>query len=100
MDTNKHTSGPWTCKHGDAISNHISADDGKIMVAAVYNIHTDVGCHNAMLIRAAPDMLAALESLLAHPTTADADSDEAQRCQIARNQARAAIRKATGAATC
>ena len=50
----------------------------------------------ARLMLTAPDLLQALESLLAHPTTADADSDEAQRCQIAKEQARAALAKAKG----
>ncbi len=96
MDTNKHTSGPWTCKHGDAISNHISADDGKIMVAAVYNIHTDVGCHNAMLINSVPDLLDALKRI------ADGQWDntiaETAGTLAMREIAREAIRKATGAA--
>jgi hypothetical protein len=95
MDT-KHTPGPWTCQHGDAISNHISADNGKIMVAAVYNIHTDVGCHNAMLIRAAPDMLAALQKFLACSKIQQDESCPSIEGAI--EDAQYAIRKATGAA--
>jgi hypothetical protein len=97
MDT-KHTPGPWTCKHGDAISNHISADNGKIMVAAVYNIHTATGCHNAMLINSAPDLMEALERIANGQW--DDTIAETPGTLAMREIARAAIRKATGTATC
>lgn len=38
-----------------------------------------------------PELLEALEAVLAHPTTADEDSDEATRCLIAKAKAVLAI---------
>jgi hypothetical protein len=99
MET-KHTPGPWTATFGEGDCPRAfvwkSGDErlGSNRLS-ICQVHYDTQ-DNAHLISAAPDLLAALKSLLAHPTTADADSDEAQRCQIARNQARAAIAKAHG----
>ena len=84
----KHTPGPW--KWDYAVS--IKAEAG--LVALVYSPpkHDDLGA-NASLIAAAPDLLAALQSIAALD-----DGDNAQLWDFAAefDAARAAISKAIG----
>jgi len=97
-DSNKHTLGPWVIGN----PTEIHAPDGTRIVACCQT-HDDAADDqseaNALLIAAAPDLLAALESL--HDATIELDvsnSDNAlvSAVEAAIAQARAAISKATG----
>lgn len=84
----QHTPGPWICS-GAAFGDADGID---------YTIHADgmdISKANARLITAAPDLLAALETLLA-ASEKHIFSDE---CLAERNAARAAIAKAKGGAS-
>lgn len=86
MDPIKHTPGPWVVQHEDSTSQtlpYIVVDQGKgwknEMVCALYDVIPGEGydqdeykafdnaAANARLIAAAPDLLAALEALIASP---------------------------------
>lgn len=80
-----HTPGPWTLKqHGP---NHFTLTGQAPGLIA--DIHSD---QDAALVRAAPDLLAALQAILEvdHP-----DADYLRMVSRAKNIARAAINKAT-----
>jgi hypothetical protein len=63
--TTKHTAGEWTCMHGDAVCNHITVDNGRLVLAVVRGLGTEAGNANARLIAAAPDMAEALRAIVA-----------------------------------
>lgn len=96
MSENKHTPGPWLC-YADTPSTdpnwHIVTNDTRIRVVA--NVHIEPGNvsdkHNALLITAAPELLAALQELLAHASFVGIAPHYEE-------MARAAIARATGAA--
>jgi hypothetical protein len=84
MKTDKHTPGPWrieTWTYQNA-REVITIQTDKDAVATVCNLWRDnddstvEGVANARLIAAAPEMLAALESL-AHPMASDEDLQHA-----------------------
>lgn len=110
MATATHTPGPWESNQiaggspGDPSNGHARAvwsADGETIVCYMVGSRPrqqpedDVIDANARLIAAAPELLAALQALLHHPTTADVDADEAARCMAARAAAQKAIEAAT-----
>ncbi|PJM66442.1 hypothetical protein [Achromobacter ruhlandii] len=92
MMTTKHTPGPWAVRY-DYVVQAPSFDDGRLVpVAQPYGVNSD-GTDlfaNARLIAAAPELLEALEGLLA--VSVDTTSDEL----LAMMAARASIAKAKG----
>ena len=85
----KHTPGPW--RTSGTQSFYVFAGD-----EVVTNGSTQA---NARLIAAAPDLLAALESLFEHCAMVHkqwGDGDNTRQADAAINAARAAIAKATG----
>ena len=90
MGTNqkKHTLGPWVVE--DAPDNRVAVYGGTVCVAVVGDKGVAAVDADAALISAAPDMLAALEYIMAW------DSD--WTVEQARTMARAAILKAKGEA--
>lgn len=96
MSAQKHTPGPWVIGdgyiewyHNDDYSgapDAIVGPNGECVVGS--SEWTHLNPHDARLIAAAPDLLAALKAVVA---VADRDTEEF-------NAARAAIAKATGAA--
>ncbi|CAB3919953.1 hypothetical protein LMG3328_05304 [Achromobacter ruhlandii] len=90
--TTKHTPGPWAVRY-DYVVQAPSFDDGRLVpVAQPYGVNSD-GTDlfaNARLIAAAPELLEALEGLLA--VSVDTTSDEL----LAMMAARASIAKAKG----
>lgn len=99
-----HTPGPWNVtemseqdRHGRTCNKIESYDKTLGFVAHVYAKQSrEEQEANAALIAAAPELFQALKALIAHPTTAEVDCDEAQRHGHALNAARAAIAKAEG----
>jgi hypothetical protein len=91
-DTTKHTPGPWYARDCELI--------GQSTIIATLHWHSGRDRENkadASLIETAPDLLAALEALLACPEIADCDPrDKDPETQIAERAARAAIAKAKG----
>jgi len=98
-----HTPGPWRAKestHRREFSHWIVTEDDKTVAAVAEGPGADA---NAAILEAAPELLAALEGLLASHIYADAEGpltvaeggadDDDHRAIIA--QARAAIAKAT-----
>jgi hypothetical protein len=85
-----HTPGPWTIP-GSA--NLVGTENPRRLIAET---HGENSTANARLIAAAPELLASLEYLMAHRTTAEADCDEAMRCGVAQARARLAIAQAKG----
>ena len=105
MET-KHTPGPWRAtRDQDSRGNHcwrIDAPSVSLLAVLTYqNAGARAeGIADAHLIAAAPDLLAALEAVLAHegerdisPIGTELDSAELER---AKNAARAAIARAKG----
>lgn len=97
MDTNKHTPGPWLAEYRNRLYFDIQApavgDERRGRVAEVCgNGGKDIATirANALLIAAAPDLLAALQRLMGGTT----DFDDAL---AANAQAKSAIVRATGA---
>jgi hypothetical protein len=94
MNTTKHTPGPWSASK----DGYIDAPDG----ALVAKVHTegDAATHDANLIAAALDLLAALRDMLSAADAIGATQGEATPAEDAlfeaRRSARAAITKATG----
>lgn len=91
----KHTPGPWTANKPTRDNGRAEIHAGCMLVAQAFNwmldAEGDEQCWaDARLIAAAPDLLEALERLLA-----DADVRDAAEAG-ALKQARAAITKATG----
>ena len=92
----KHTRGPWILEVGEVCCVRAQQDGGRIALMA--NLKGQFGLSgrrnasevvaNARLIAAAPDLLAALQSVLAN-------SLDSQGLADAHKQARAAIAKAT-----
>lgn len=102
MSTTKHTPGPWRAVIDSDFTPGIDADDigESIVVIGPNNLSTDLGiwgrCReeaeaNAHLIAAAPDLLAALQTLVEQAERHDAVG-------LYWDQARAAIAKAEGSA--
>ena len=89
----QHTKGPWIHNKG---SQSIMTADG---IDLAYFAGLVAGPDNAQLASAAPDMLAALERMLAaHDADVEAGSLIAAGNGMAAAQARQAIAKATGKA--
>lgn len=88
----KHTPGPWTQGHTEEgkacvwLDGHVEPDSGMGSVGTWIDCNTE---ENARLVAAAPELLEALQRLLAQD---DNGEDEIW----VRNKARAAIAKATG----
>lgn len=97
MSAAKHTPGPWVKRSGI-----LTGADGSYVVADSLGLGLGsdggdgVSTANARLIAAAPDLLQELVNI-ANADTAEWD-DRSEFEAWAKNRARAAIRKATGAA--
>jgi hypothetical protein len=96
----EHTPGPWRASMGDLLRVMHGSD----CICGVHRIGSRAGGRrseeseaNARLIAAAPDLLAALQAVIAAPITGDHES--IQRRDAAFTAARAAIAKATGGGT-
>ncbi len=85
-----HTEGPWATEGRDSAWDILAPNDTRI--ASVWRLRTK-GAADARLISAAPDLLAALESLLDMVKPYDGLPDSRKSVL----QARAAIAKAKGA---
>lgn len=87
-----HTPGPWTVSISDdaRIEDRITTADGAPIFVGRF-----VNYHNAQLIAAAPDLLAALQHALDRLESIPTDRDEAGIYRHAAALARAAISKAT-----
>ena len=86
----KHTAGEWTCMHGDEVCNHITVDNGRLVLAVVRGLGTEAGNANARLIAASPDLLNMLQRMV------DETSGGGEPCLLTLEQARAALEKARG----
>ncbi len=103
MNTHTHTSGPWMhATGGDWDGAHITDKHGRI-VADCQGCDIPGACGeakaNARLIAAAPDMLAALESLTVGLSPASVDMQRenlADLCRVCREIAENALAKAKG----
>ena len=112
-----HTPGPWIIRKGnewtrDVVTDHGELPDGRrnYWNVASANIHREECSDNLLLIAAAPDLLDACLTLLAwdeaenNAEAFDKDQGKAWRerqalCAASFDKARAAIAKATGAAS-
>lgn len=93
MTTNQHTPGPWYVTGSDVGGAMIVTNDA-IVARWPENGPLRGQVPNARLIAAAPDLLAALEHLLADARACEMDVGQYSGSLI---EARAAIAKATGA---
>ncbi len=92
--TDKHTPGPWQwTQHFDPTISIYK--DGFGQIARLYDSSAGTGKANAILIAAAPDLLAALKSIV--EVIGNTEYGEIDR-KLAVKDARAAIAKATGGA--
>lgn len=97
MDKRQHTPGPWTLEVGVTVLDKVWDAEGQFPVASFITGRrhdADEGTANAKLIAAAPDLLAALIEL---EKVESSPHSETVR-YLAREQARAAIAKATNGA--
>lgn len=89
------TPGPWAVKHERWIVATRGAHDGEIIVAPTYWMESSEAkaeaAANARLIAAAPDLLLALQALVAAINSYEFDGNASPECDTAR----AAIEKAT-----
>jgi len=101
MSIRLHTPGPWTVDYtddnlriysGDLLIGEVSGSTEHIKVHGLDEETTEA---NAWLIAAAPDLLAALERILARVETLNLLTERGEEAKMA-EQARAAISKATG----
>lgn len=101
------TPGPWVVGE-DIADSYMIYPEGKFLdpwIADAKGPHVGVASKeealaNAVLIAAAPDLLAALEAMLATPEIADCDPrDKDEETRVAERMARAAIAKAKGETT-
>ncbi len=91
---NAHTPGPWTVRGNSIVADE--TDDRLEMRVRIHSGNRDDIKANARLIAAAPDLLAALRTLLDIPSGQYSECGEYEPAAAA---ARAAIARATGAAT-
>lgn len=92
MSNAKHSPGPWHLFGGMVDGYGISSADGEVITQGAFN-----GLHNAAnarLIEASPDLLAALEEIIANTTDEDGNATVPMFASIV-STARAAIAKAT-----
>lgn len=91
MSEHKHTPGPWILDYDKGSTRDIlSLEHGGICMVRVAGRHSkETFDANALLIAAAPDLLAALECVLKHA------SFDGVTGQLAHTRARVAIAKAT-----
>lgn len=98
-DGTKHTPGPWKAFPSDPADGaecyYLTAVELRGEIACIYGPQRDEQEANARLIAAAPELLEALEGLLAH---LGPDGYIPNAGGTATERARAAIAKATGAA--
>ena len=108
MKTDTHTAGPWYPVTGeDWDGAHVTDKHGRIVAdcqgcdipGACGEVGTDEAKANARLIAAAPDLLAALESILVglSPASVDMQRDNLPAlCQVCREIAENALAKVKG----
>jgi hypothetical protein len=102
MNTHKHTPGPWYPVTLDASPDHAWAIDSELHEVARLPEWTDNQTEaeaNARLIAAAPEMLAALESLAVGLSPANVEMQRenlADLCRVCREIAESAIAKVKG----
>ena len=110
--TAQHTPGPWKIVSGNANGKFLAASIRPVIspfkgwvlpIASVRNVDESFGQANARLIASAPDLLEALQELLAAERAnsleivgRDADGHPLNAAGVARKKARAAIAKANG----
>ena len=101
MSESKHTPGPWTVDWsddgpliytGDLLIASVSGSTEHVEVQGLDGETTEA---NAWLIAAAPDLLAALERILARVETLNLFAEHGEDAKVV-EQARAAIAKAQG----
>ena len=101
MSIRLHTPGPWTVDHTD---DNLRLYDGDLLIAEVTGstehievrgLDEETTQANAWLIAAAPDLLAALERILARLEMLNLFIERGEDAKVV-EQARAAIGKATG----
>lgn len=90
----EHTEGPWATDGRDSAWDILAPNDTRI--ASVWRLRAK-GAADARLISAAPDLLAALENMVAHFPFWASKMDMTQIDRDAVALARAAITKAKGA---
>ena len=94
----QHTPGPWRVAFGNRLEVHGPKDEIGWPASIVYNAGlctSEEAQANARLIAAAPDMLAALQDIMAESSRDDDDHDVIATIQ---GVCRAAIAKAKGGA--
>ena len=102
MNTHTHTQGPWKVAFGDRLEIHGKKDRIGWPSVIVHNVGlcTDAeSLANARLIAAAPEMLAALESLAIGLSPASVDMQRetlADLCRVCREVAENALAKVKG----
>jgi len=104
MNTHTHSPGPWQVAFGDRVEIHGKKDRIGWPSVIVHNVGlcTDAeSVANARLIAAAPEMLAALESLAIGLSPASVDLQRenenlADLCRVCREIAENALAKAKG----
>ena len=101
MSIRLHTPGPWTVDYTD---DHLRLYAGDLLIVEVNGSTEHIKVRgldeetteaNARLIAAAPDLLAALERILARVETLNLFTERGEEAKVV-EQARAAIGKATG----
>jgi len=102
MSAAKHTPGPWSAERGAYGDWFINAADGSVWIAKTVpmrDLMTKLAIfeteHDARLIAAAPDMLAALQAMSTSFHDVEHMGGLDDHKTIAANMARAAIAKAT-----
>lgn len=99
MKTHTHTSGPWYAVKLDASPDHAWAIDSELVEVArlsEWPDHQTEAEANARLIAAAPDLLAALESIAVglSPASVDMQRDNLpELCKVCREIAENALAK-------
>jgi len=101
MSIRLHTPGPWTVDYTD---DHLRIYGGDLLIAEVNGSTEHIEVRgldeetteaNAWLIAGAPDLLAAVERILARVETLNLFTERGEDAKVV-EQARAAIGKATG----
>jgi hypothetical protein len=101
MSIRLHTPGPWTVDYTDYNLRICAGDlliaelNGSTEHIEVRRLDEETTESNAWLIAAAPDLLAALERILARVETLNLFTERGEEAKVV-EQARAAIGKATG----
>jgi|GEM_PF-6336964 len=98
--TSKHSPGPWSFQnHGSQILDARSGSSQTLVAKVEVNTYRDEGRYNALLISAAPELLAGYEAIKNSIQQARVHGNDWRReLALIENTVDAAIAKATGAA--